>query len=157
MFGGTFMRSRHSFLVAVLLGGIIAGTVDIFAASAINGFVDPMRILRFIAGGLIGLPAAKAGGLNSSALGFALQIGMSVLIALIYNVGATILPVLRRHWLPAGLAFGVGVFLVMTYVVVPHSAIGGGMPPFTEKQAMNLVAMLVFGTIIAWFARAAKA
>jgi hypothetical protein len=156
MFGGTFMRSRHSFLVAVLLGGIIAGTIDVFAASAINGFVDPLRILRFIAGGLIGLPAARAAGLNASALGYGLQVGMSVLIAAIYNLGAMILPVLRRHWLPAGLAFGIGVFLVMTYVVVPLSAIGGGMPPFTQKQAMNLVAMLVFGTIIAWFARAAK-
>ncbi len=147
------MRGHHSAIVAILLGGTIAGIVDIGAASAINGFADPLRITRFIAGGLIGLPAAKAGGLQSSALGLVLQVAMSILIATIYNFGASLLPVLRRHWLPAGLAFGVGVFIVMTYVVVPLSAIGGGMPPFTVKQAENLVAMLVFGTIIAWFAR----
>lgn len=148
------MRGRHSAVVAILLGGAIAGIVDIGAASAINGFIDPVRILRFIAGGLVGLPAAKAGGMDMVALGFGLQVGMGVLIAAIYNIGAMIVPVLRRHWLPAGIAFGAGVFAVMTYVVVPLSAIGGGMPPFTVKQALNLVAMLVFGTIIAWFARA---
>jgi uncharacterized membrane protein YagU involved in acid resistance len=148
------MRARHSAAVAILLGGAIAGIVDIGAASAINGFIDPLRIMRVIAAGVVGLPAARAGGLQLAALGLVLQVAMSVLIAAIYNVGAVILPVLRRQWLLAGLAFGVGVFVVMTYVVVPLSAVGGGMPPFTVKQALNLVAMLVFGTIIAWFARA---
>ncbi len=148
------MRERHSTIAAILLGGIVAGVVDIGAASAINGFIDPLRILKFIAGGLIGLKAARAGGMEVAALGFALQVAMAVLIAAIYHAGAMLLPVLRRHWLPAGLAFGAGVFAVMTYVVVPHSAIGGGMPPFTTAQALNLVAMLLFGTIIAWFARA---
>jgi hypothetical protein len=149
------MRSRHSFLVAVLLGGAIAGIVDIGAASAINGFVDPLRITRFIAGGLIGLPAAKAGGLGASALGFALQVAMSVLIAAIYNTGAALLPMLKRHWLPAGLAFGVGVYFVMEYVVVPNSKIGHAPPLALDMSLLlNMIAMLVFGTIIAWFARA---
>jgi hypothetical protein len=149
------MRSRHSFLVAVLLGGAIAGIVDIGAASAINGFADPLRITRFIAGGLIGLPAAKAGGLGASALGFALQVAMSVLIAAIYNTGAAVLPLLRRHWLPAGLAFGVGVYFVMEYVVVPNSKIGHAPPLALDMSLLlNMIAMLVFGTIIAWFARA---
>lgn len=151
---GDFMQTRYSFVTAVVVGGAVAGIVDIGAASAINGFVDPMRICKFIAGGLIGLKAARAGGMEIAALGFALQVGMGILIALIYNIGANILPVLRRRWLPAGLAFGAPVFLVMTYVVLPMSAIGGGMPKFTAGQAMNLVAMLVFGVIIAWFARA---
>jgi hypothetical protein len=148
------MQMRHSFLTAVIVGGAVAGIIDIGAASAINGFVDPLRICKFIAGGLIGLKAARAGGMETAALGLALQVAMGILIALIYNLGASLLPVLRRHWLPAGLAFGIPVFIVMTYVVLPLSAIGGGMPPFTARQAMNLVAMLLFGVIVAWFGRA---
>ena len=148
------MKMRHSFMTAVVVGGAIAGIVDIGAASAINGFIDPLRICRVIAAGLIGLKAARAGGLETAALGAALQAGMGILIALIYNIGAAVLPMLRRHWLPAGLAFGIPVFIVMTYIVVPLSAVGGGMPAFTDVQAMNLVAMLVFGVIIAWFGRA---
>lgn len=148
------MRPVHSTAVAILLGGAIAGIVDIGAASAINGFINPIGIAKFIAGGLIGLPAVRAGGMEIAALGLALQVGMGIVIAAIYNIGAGLLPVLRRHWLPAGIAFGIPVFVVMTYVVLPLSAIGGGMPPFTVKQALNLVAMLLFGVIIAWFARA---
>ena len=148
------MRARHSFLAAVVFGGAVAGIVDIGAASAINGFVAPLRICKFIAGGMIGLKAARAGGIEIAALGLVLQVGMGILIALVYNIGASLLPILRRHWLSAGLAFGVPVFIVMTYVVLPLSAIGGGIPAFTATQAMNLVAMLLFGAIVAWFARA---
>ncbi len=55
----------------------------------------------------------------------------------------------------AGLAYGVPVYFVMTYVVLPFSAIGGGsagafsLPAFIK----NLVAMLLFGLIVAAFAR----
>jgi hypothetical protein len=150
------MRGRHSMLVAILLGGAVAGVVDILAASAINGFIDPLRICRVIAAGLIGLPAARAGGMQAAALGFALQVGMGIIIAAIYSIGAMILPILRRRWLIAGILFGIPVFVVMTYLVVPLSAVGGGMPPFTVKQAMNFAAMLLFGVIVAWFARAAR-
>jgi hypothetical protein len=148
------MTQRHSTLVAILLGGLVAGTVDVFAASAINGFADPVRILKFIAAGVIGLPDARAGGAGVAVAGYVLQITMSMIIAAIYNIGAMALPVLRQRWLPAGIAFGVPVFLVMTYVVLPLSAAGNGMPPFTVKQAMNLIAMLVFGAIVGFFARA---
>ena len=148
------MRNRHSFISAVVLGGAIAGIIDIGAASAINGFINPIGICKFIAGGLIGLKAARAGGLEIAALGLALQVAMGILIALIYNIGAMILPFLRRHWLPAGLAYGVGIYFLMEYVVVPNSMIGKSPPLLLNMSLMlNMIAMLVFGTIIAWFAR----
>ena len=94
------------------------------------------------------------GGMQTAVLGFTLQIAMSLIIAAIYAIGATLLPLLRRAWIPAGLVFGVGVFFVMEYVVVPLSAIHR-MPTFTvQGLVLNMVAMLVFGTIVAWFARA---
>ncbi|MBV9420009.1 MAG: hypothetical protein JO348_09570 [Alphaproteobacteria bacterium] len=150
------MRGRHSMLVAIMLGGAIAGIVDIFAASAINGFIDPLRICRVIAAGVLGLKEARAGGMQTAALGLVLQVAMGIIIAAIYNIAANILPIMRRRWLLSGFLFGFPVFAVMTYVVVPLSAVGGGMPPFKVKQAMNLVAMFLFGIIIAWFARAKR-
>jgi hypothetical protein len=147
------MRGRTSTFVAVVAGGAVAGLVDLGAASAINGFIDPLRVARFISAGLLGLRAAKAMGMQSALLGVALQVGMGIAIAAIYAVGARFVPRLRRHWLPAGLAFGVGVFVVMNYIVVPLSALHG-TPTFTAMSfALNMAAMLVFGTIIAWFAR----
>ena len=147
------MRGHHSAIVAILLGGTVAGLVDIGAASAINGFLDPIVICHAIASGVIGPAAAKAGGMQTALLGLVLQVAMSLIIATIYNFGASMLPVLRRQWLPAGLAFGVGVFFVMEFAVVPLSAIGH-FPKFTlQSFALNMAAMLLFGVIIAWFAR----
>jgi hypothetical protein len=138
-------------LRAILAGGLIAGTIDIFAASLIN-WINPLVSLRFVAGGLLG-KAALQGGLPVSALGMLLQWLMSLLIASIFVIAAVRLRWLTARPLASGLAYGVVTYFVMNYVVVPLSA-WHHMPtfkllPFVE----NLVAMLVFGLIIAWCAR----
>jgi hypothetical protein len=138
-------------LRAILLGGLIAGTIDIGAAALIN-FVSPLLILHFIAGGLLG-KAALAGGAAVGLLGLGLQWAMSLFIAAVYVVACGRLPVLRRRWIASGLAYGVVVFFVMNYVVVPLSA-WGRWPHFSaEKFAENLLAMLLFGLIVAFFAQ----
>ena len=140
-----------SLLMAVLTGGLVAGTLDIGAAALING-VSPAFIVRFVAGGLLGKDAL-AGGVAVAALGFALQLGMSLLIAAVYAGIAGRLGWLRRRWLTAGLAYGVVVFFVMNYVVMPLSA-WARWPRFTAASfGWNMLAMLVFGVIVAFFAR----
>jgi uncharacterized membrane protein YagU involved in acid resistance len=136
---------------AIIIGGFLAGTLDIGAASLINQ-VSPLIILRVIARGLLG-KSAMQGGLPVSALGMGLQWTMSLLIAAIYALGTRWAAVFDRLWVLSGLAFGVGVFVVMEFVVVPLSAIGHA-PHFTALSlAENLTAMLVFGLIIAWSTR----
>ena len=65
------------------------------------------------------------------------------------------LPLLRRDWLRWGLAYGVGIFFVMNYVVLPLSA-AMAKPHFPHFSAAhfieNLLAMLLFGVIVAFFA-----
>jgi len=133
-------------LSAIVLGGLIAGTVDIGAAALING-LDPSRIQQFIAGGLLGAAALRAGA-STMWLGLFLQWGMSILIAAIFVVAALRLRWLTARWILAGLAYGVVVFVVMNYAVMPLSAwhrINHFTPPsFVE----NLAAMLVFGWVI---------
>jgi uncharacterized membrane protein YagU involved in acid resistance len=86
-------------------------------------------------------------------LGLVLQWAMSIIIASVFVVAARWRPVLKRHWVKAGLAYGVIVFLVMNYVVLPLSAIGHA-PRFRVVHFVeDIVAMLLFGTIIAFFAR----
>jgi len=136
---------------AVLLGGFSAGTADLGAACLIY-FTGPVVIMRAIASGLIG-PASFPGGAATALLGLALQWLMSCLIAAIYVVATLKWPTLRRRWIASGLAFGAVVFGVMNYMVVPLSAIGK-FPAFTVTLFIaNLVAMLMFGLIIAFFAR----
>jgi hypothetical protein len=138
-------------LAAILLGGLIAGTVDIGAAALIN-WVNIPRILQAIASGALGR-ASFEGGARSAVVGLGLQWAMSLVIAAIFVLAARALPGLRHGWALAGLAYGVVVFAVMNYVVMPLSAIGH-IPRFTSLTLLeNLLAMLLFGLIIAFCAR----
>ena len=146
--------SRASVLTAILRGGLLAGTVDIAAASLING-ISPLIILRAIASGLLGR-AAFQGGLPVALLGLFLQWAMSLLIAAIFVVAAQWMAWMRKRWVAAGLAYGVVVFVVMEYVVVPLSA--AMKPHFTTWSLLeNVAAMLLFGLIVSWFARGGAA
>jgi hypothetical protein len=145
----------RSGLNAILLGGFIAGTLDIGAAALIN-LVSPLLILHFIAGGLLG-KAALAGGASVELLGLGLQWVMSLCIAAVYVAACGRLPILRRRWIAGGLAYGVAIFLIMNYVVVPLSA-WARWPHFSvQKFAENLLAMLLFGLIVAFFAQRSAA
>jgi uncharacterized membrane protein YagU involved in acid resistance len=148
------LKTPHSILGAILLGGFVAGIIDIGAAALINSASVPV-ILKAIASGVLGKASFKLG-MEAESLGVLLQWAMSILIAAIFVVTASRVTLLKRQWLAAGLAYGVVVFFVMNYVVVPLSAIGR-VPHFTAARFMeNMLAMLLFGVIIAFFARAAQ-
>ena len=143
---------RRNALLAAVCGGLVAGTLDIFAPALIY-WINPLGVLRFIAGGLIGRAAAKAGGLETAALGLALQWLMSILIAAIFVYAAMRMRSLVRRWLVAGIAYGIVVFVAMNYVVRPLSAIGDFPKMGLYDLATNMAAMWVFGLIVAWFAQ----
>ncbi|MGH8122274.1 MAG: hypothetical protein ACREPT_05835 [Rudaea sp.] len=141
----------RSNLTAIAAGGFIAGTLDIGAAALINR-LSPFVILQVVARGVLG-KASYSGGASSAALGMVLQWAMSLVIASIFVFAATRVPILRRRWIVAGLGYGVVVFFVMNYVVMPLSIIGSS-PHFSAAAfALNMSAMLLFGLIIAFFAQ----
>jgi hypothetical protein len=143
---------RRNAWLAVLYGGLIAGTIDIFAPSLIY-WINPLGVLRFIAGGLIGRAAAKAGGPEIAVLGVLLQWMMSLIIAAIFVYAAARIPALVRRWIAAGIAYGAVVFFVMNYVVRPLSMHGDFPKMDLYGFSTNMAAMWLFGLIIAWFAR----
>jgi|SRR6185437_15289827 len=136
---------------AIVAGGLIAGTVDIGAAALISHF-SPATIMRFIAGGMLG-KAALHGGPQASLIGLGLQWAMSLLIAAIFVAAALRGRWMLHHPVIAGLGYGAGVFFVMNYIVVPLSAWhrwpAFGLISFAE----NMLAMLLFGLIVAFCAR----
>lgn len=144
-------RAEGRVAAAILLGGLIAGTIDLGAASLISG-ASPILVMHAVAGGLIG-KAAHGGGTPVAVVGFLLQWAMSLIIAAVYVVASLRAPVLRRWWVAAGLAYGVAVFFVMNYVVVPLSAVGHAFHFTPRSFALNLAAMLLFGLIVAGVAR----
>jgi hypothetical protein len=139
----------------IALGASVIGLADLLAASAING-VAPPRVARAVAAGLLG-PAARDGGSPAALLGVGLQVAMSILIAAIYvGLAARVPRLAARPWL-AGLLYGIGIFVVMNFVVVPLSAIG--RPPHfpsTGVMLLHLSAMLAYGVAVAWLAFARR-
>jgi len=142
---------RHSPIGAALLAGWVAGTVDIGAAAVIFA-VHPAVIMQAIASGVLGR-AAYFGGAASATAGLLLQWLMSWIIAAVYVAAARPWPSLGQHWTRCGLLYGVVVFGVMNYVVVPLSA-AYPRHPFTPRTLLeSLLAMLLFGVLVAFFAR----
>ena len=77
---------------------------------------------------------------------------MSIIIAAIFVIAATKMPALLRRWVSAGIAYGIVVYFVMTFVVVPLSRAAARhvtMASFVE----NLLAMILFGLIVAYMAQ----
>ena len=133
--------------------GLVAGTVDIGAATLIN-LVSPLLILQVIASGLLGKAALHGGGGGVMLLGLVLQWVMSIIIAGIFAVAASRMPVLARRWVLNGALYGVVVFIVMNFVVVPLSIapLKPGWAQSADSVVKNLIAMLVFGWIVAFVA-----
>jgi uncharacterized membrane protein YagU involved in acid resistance len=92
----------------------------------------------------------------AAGLGLVLQWAMSILIAAIFVLAGRLIPILRRRWVAAGLAYGAVVFFVMNYVVLPLSAIGHAPRFRIVHFSEDVLAMLVFGLIVAHFARRAR-
>lgn len=141
---------------AILIGGLVAGTIDIGAAALINR-VSPVLIAHYIASGLLGRAALSAGP-SAAYLGLVLQWAMSILIAAIYWSVTARMPRLRERWWLGGLLAGVIIYLVMSFLVMPFSAAPVTLHQVVArltlaKVAENLAAMLVFGLIVAFCAR----
>ncbi len=145
--------ARATVLLAVLSGGWIAGTVDIGSACWINSLPPPV-ILQAIASGVLGAGAFHDG-LGAALAGLLLQWAMALVIAGVYVTAILRWPRLGRHPLGGGSAYGIVIYGVMNYVVVPLSAAPFGPPAQPLKRLENLLAMMLFGLIVAVAARLA--
>jgi hypothetical protein len=135
----------------VLYGGLIAGTLDIGAACLLNGR-GPKIILQAVASGVLGKASFRMG-MPAAALGLVLQWAMSMLIAAQFVAGWSSLSIVRRNWVASGAAYGVVIFFVMNFAVVPLSAAGFTIKFSAATFIENMLAMILFGLIIAFFGR----
>ena len=118
---------------AILVGGLIAGALDItyaFILWWLRAQVTPMQILQSVAAGLLG-KASYDGGAGTAILGAFLHFFNALVIAAIFVGASRVWPVLARRATLFGPLYGIGVYLVMNYVVLPLSA----FPPRTRPPA----------------------
>jgi uncharacterized membrane protein YagU involved in acid resistance len=110
----------------VLTGGVVAGTLDIVYACvfwAIKRGISPHRILQRVAAGWLG-EASMTGGWATAALGFVSQYFIAISMAVTYYLVARRWPALWERPVPYGAAYGLLVYGIMNYVVVPLSNAG---------------------------------
>lgn len=138
---------------AILLAALAAGTLDIGAAILTNPQVTAQVVLQSVAGGWLG-SAAYQGGWPTAWLGLASHFGVMLGIAAVFTLAAARIPALRRQWFPVGVAYGIAVWLAMTFVVVPLSA-STLSPPDGVVAALKpvVIHILCVGLPIAWIAR----
>jgi hypothetical protein len=149
---------RNPAVFAILVGGGIAGLLDISYAVVFSGLhgVPAQRILQSVASGLLG-KAAFDGGSGTAALGLVLHFLMMLLIAAVYYAASTRIGLLTRRAVPMGLLYGVCVFLVMRLLVLPLSAYP--FPVHFRPAALlipEVIAQSCVGLIIALAARSAR-
>ena len=152
-------RRRDSPWPPVLVGGLLAGTLDILYACvfwAAKADLPPSRIFQSVAAGLLG-EASFEGGSATAALGLLLHFFIACTMAVTYYLVARRWPLLARRPVPFGIAYGLLLYVVMNYVVVPLSAAGSGSrDPLWIGLSVAVHAFLI-GLPIAWFASRAVA
>ena len=151
----TAVASMRPALLQVIVGaGLLVGTLDIADAILFYGLrgISPTRILQGIASGLVG-PTAFTQGARSALLGLLLHFFIAFTVATIYLLLSRRLPLSRRPWL-WGTLYGIAVYAVMNYIVLPLSHIGLRPLP-SLGPLINGVAALIFciGIPLAFLAR----
>lgn len=108
----------------IVAGGVIAGVLDILFAFVFYGMhgVSPGRILRSVSSGLLGRRAFE-GGAGPVVLGAVCQLVIPTLAAAVYFGFDHAFAAVRRHPVLSGLLYGIVVYIVMNFVVVPLSAV----------------------------------
>ena len=149
---------QSSPLRLVLAGGLVAGTLDITYACVFWGVkagVPVRRIFQSVAAGLLG-KASFEGGAATAALGLGLHYFIACSMAVVYYLVARRVPSLRERPVPYGAAYGLLLYGIMNYIVVPLSAAGGGGAKDPLWVGLSVVVhMFLIGVPIALFVRAA--
>src|SRR5258708_16937004 len=115
------LTDKSRALRAILLGGLIAGTLDISYAcifSYIRRGTSPVRVLQSVASGALGQSAFK-GGAKTAALGLVFHFLIATIAAAVYYLASRPLSLLVNQAIICGPLYGVCIYLVMNFVVLP--------------------------------------
>jgi hypothetical protein len=115
-------------IFTIFAAGLLCGVLDITAAfiTWVPQGVPARVILQGIASGLLGMPAFR-GGFATAALGLGLHFFIAIIAAAIFYAVSRKLPWLVRRPYVAGVLYGVTVYVVMYWIVLPLSRFHRGL------------------------------
>lgn len=141
----------------VLIGGLVAGAFDMTYACTfwyLKRGVMPKRIFQSVASGLLG-DASFTGGWPTAILGLGLQFFIATSMAVTYYLFATRWSELWEKPWTYGPLYGLLLYFIMNYIVVPLSAANPGSRNLTWVLLSIAVHAFLIGTPCALFARRA--
>ncbi len=114
---------RKPAVSAILVGGLIAGTLDLTYAIVFSGThgVPAMRVMQSVASGWLG-SAAYEGGVPTAILGVFSHYFIMFCAAATFYAASRRFDFLVRRPIISGVVFGLIMYLVMSFVVLPLSA-----------------------------------
>lgn len=107
-------------LRTILACTAVSGTLDILSAFFFSGMsgVTPAALLRYVASGPFG-DGMKEGGAGAAALGLGTHYVLMTIMVTVFVLAARRLPALLRHPFLSGGAYGIIIYFVMYWLVVP--------------------------------------
>lgn len=139
----------------ILLGGLIAGTLDLTAAcvySWLRASVSPITVFQFIASGVLGRDSFT-GGAKSAILGVALHFLIATIATALFYFASRKWMFLVERPVVAGLLYGIPVYLVMNFVVLPLSQVQMRPQPLSSRIVNLVILMFCIGLPIALIVR----
>src|SRR5215471_12359249 len=140
------IEERSNIYRAILLGGLLAGVLDITAAfinSGIRGR-SPIWVLQSIASGLLGADSYK-GGLGSAATGAAIHFLIALVVCVLYVTTGLRIRVLVERPIVCGLAYGIAVYFFMYLIVLPLTFHRSFMEPLSAVITGIMIHMICVG------------
>ena len=152
---GTAWISRY--LMVALIVGLAAAVIEMVFVLPVQPLFGtrPIRIFWIIAAGALGRPALQ-GGAGVVLLGACIHVFVSVVAAAVYVFAARLWDdVLIRKPVISGMVFGAVCYVVMTFMVIPLSAIHyHADPSIMDIWASLAIHVFAFGLPIALISRA---
>ncbi len=110
-------------LPAILVGGLIAGILDMSYAMLVYSPKAPLLVPQAIAAGALGVGKQLGGATGTTILGFVLHFTIALGAATVFYLASRQWAFLTQRPLISGMIFGACVYLFMHFVVIPLSAL----------------------------------
>ncbi len=129
---------------AILTAGLVVGVLDISSAFVIwwQRGVGARHGLQGIAAGLLGAKSFD-GGLVTASLGLGLHFFVAFVVVSIFYLASRKIEFLTIHPVVSGLLYGIGVYIVMYWFVLPMA-----FPTFRHRMGNELLAVAIHISLI---------
>jgi hypothetical protein len=126
-------------LRTIVTAGLVVGVLDISSAFVIwwQRSVAIQRGLQGIAAGLLGTKSYE-GGLATAGLGLAIHFFVAFVVVSIFYLASRKIRFLTKRPFVSGVSFGIGVYMVMYWIVLPTA-----FPTFRHRFSNEVLALAI--------------